>query len=65
MCLLSRGKKQFARKKELWARSGKAQRARYINERQETSSQKLEAKGIGQLAWDKARNYKAKKGKPK
>lgn len=51
-------------KKELWA-SGKAQRARYINERQGTSSQKLEAKGIEQVAWDKARNYKAKKGKPK
>ena len=30
-----------------------------------SSSQKLEAKGIEQVAWDKARNYKAKKGKPK
>ena len=30
-----------------------------------SSSQKLEAKGIEQVAWDKARKYKAKKGKPK
>ena len=29
------------------------------------SNQKLEAKGIEQVAWDKARNYNAKKGKPK
>ena len=30
-----------------------------------SSSQKLEAKGTEQVAWDKARNYKTKKGKPK
>ena len=30
-----------------------------------SSSQKLEAKGIEQVAWDKARKYKSKKGKPK
>ena len=30
-----------------------------------SSSQKLEAKGIEQVAWDKASSYKAKKGKPK
>ena len=30
-----------------------------------SSSQKLEAKGIEQVVWDKARKYKAKKGKPK
>ena len=30
-----------------------------------SSSQKLEAKGIEQVAWDKARKYKAKKGKTK
>ena len=29
------------------------------------SSQKLEAKGIEQVALDKAKNYKTKKGKPK
>ena len=28
-------------------------------------SQKLGAKGIVQVAWNKARKYKAKKGKPK
>ena len=30
-----------------------------------SSSQKLEANGIGQVAWDKARKYKTKKGKLK
>ena len=30
-----------------------------------SSSQKLEAKGIEQVEWDKARKYKVKKGKPK
>ena len=64
MPTVKRQKAICKKKKELWA-SGKAQRARYINERQGTSSQKLEAKGIEQVAWDKARNYKAKKGKPK
>ena len=29
-----------------------------------SSSQKLEAMGIEQVEWDKARKYKAKKGKP-
>ena len=30
-----------------------------------SSSQRLEAKGIEQVEWDKARKYKGKKGKPK